>query len=79
NGAGSEYPRSALARFLWDSHDNPYIMANLRKTISRIQARQTELGTVLQITIQQIANRKQTLFRERHGLPGQIDQPQLTK
>jgi DNA-binding SARP family transcriptional activator/TolB-like protein len=47
NGAGSEYPRSALARFLWDSHDNPDIMANLRKTISRIQARQTELGTEL--------------------------------
>ncbi|WP_246647568.1 hypothetical protein [Rhizobium laguerreae] len=22
DGAGSEYPRSALARFLWDSHDN---------------------------------------------------------
>ncbi|NKK61164.1 SARP family transcriptional regulator [Rhizobium leguminosarum bv. viciae] len=49
NGAGSEYPRSALARFLWDSHDNPDIMANLRKTISRIQARQTELGTELLI------------------------------
>nr|WP_205934203.1 SARP family transcriptional regulator [Rhizobium leguminosarum] len=47
DGAGSEYPRSALARFLWDSHDNPDIMANLRKTISRIQARQTELGTEL--------------------------------
>jgi DNA-binding SARP family transcriptional activator len=45
--AGSEYPRSALARFLWDSHDNPDIMANLRKSISRIQARQTELGTEL--------------------------------
>ncbi|MGO7586578.1 SARP family transcriptional regulator [Rhizobium ruizarguesonis] len=49
NRAGSEYPRSALARFLWDSHDNPDIMANLRKTISRIQARQTELGTELLI------------------------------
>lgn len=47
DGAGSEYPRSALARFLWDSHDNPDIMANLRKTISRIQARQTELGIEL--------------------------------
>ncbi|UIJ84234.1 SARP family transcriptional regulator [Rhizobium leguminosarum] len=47
DGAESEYPRSALARFLWDSHDNPDIMANLRKTISRIQARQTELGTEL--------------------------------
>jgi len=45
--AGSEYPRSALARFLWDSHDNPDIMANLRKSISRIQARQIELGTEL--------------------------------
>ncbi|MDR9771777.1 SARP family transcriptional regulator [Rhizobium hidalgonense] len=47
DGAGSEYPRSALARFLWDSHDNSDIMANLRKTISRIQARQTELGAEL--------------------------------
>ncbi|PDS78833.1 SARP family transcriptional regulator [Rhizobium sp. L43] len=47
DGAGSEYPRSALARFLWDSHDNSDIMANLRKTISRIQARQAELGTEL--------------------------------
>ncbi|MCJ9692286.1 hypothetical protein MOV76_11675 [Rhizobium sp. PRIMUS64] len=45
--ARSEYPRSALARFLWDSHDNPDMMANLRKSISRIQARQTELGTEL--------------------------------
>jgi DNA-binding SARP family transcriptional activator/TolB-like protein len=45
--AGGEYPRSALARFLWDSHDNPDIMANLRKTISRIQARQAELGIEL--------------------------------
>ena len=26
DGAGSEYPRSALARFLWDSHDNSDIM-----------------------------------------------------
>ncbi|KPH06606.1 SARP family transcriptional regulator (plasmid) [Rhizobium acidisoli] len=47
DGAGSEYPRSALARFLWDSHDNSDIMANLRKTISRIQKRQTELGAEL--------------------------------
>jgi DNA-binding SARP family transcriptional activator/tetratricopeptide (TPR) repeat protein len=42
--SGSECPRATLARFLWDSHDNPDIMANLRKTISRIQARQAELG-----------------------------------
>lgn len=48
-GAGSEFPRSALARFLWDSHDNSDIMANLRKTISRVQARQTQLGTELLI------------------------------
>nr|WP_240539730.1 SARP family transcriptional regulator [Rhizobium sp. CCGE 510] len=48
-GAESEYPRSALARFLWDSHDNSDIMANLRKTISRVQARQTQLGTELLI------------------------------
>ncbi|EJC83963.1 DNA-binding transcriptional activator of the SARP family [Rhizobium leguminosarum bv. trifolii WSM2297] len=47
DGTGSEYPRPALARFLWDSHDNSDIMANLRKTISRIQARQIELGTEL--------------------------------
>ena len=47
DGAVSEYPRSALARFLWDSRDNPDIMANLRKTISRIQARQAELGIEL--------------------------------
>lgn len=43
----SECPRGALARFLWDSHDNPDIMANLRKMISRIQARQAELGVEL--------------------------------
>ncbi|WHO77148.1 SARP family transcriptional regulator [Rhizobium sp. BT03] len=47
DGAGSEYPRSALARFLWDSHDKSDIMANLRKTISRIQTRQSELGAEL--------------------------------
>ena len=47
DGAASEYPRSALARLLWDSHDNPDIMANVRKTISRIQARQAELGIEL--------------------------------
>ncbi len=42
--ADSECPRATLARFLWDSDDNPDIMANLRKTISRVQARQAELG-----------------------------------
>ena len=43
----SECPRGTLARFLWDSHDNADIMANLRKMISRVLARQAELGVEL--------------------------------
>ncbi|MGM4913049.1 SARP family transcriptional regulator [Rhizobium sp. 768_B6_N1_8] len=43
----SECSRGALARFLWDSAGNPDIMANLRKMISRVQARQAELGVEL--------------------------------
>lgn len=47
DGPDSECSRGTLARFLWDNADNPDIMANLRKMISRVQARQAELGVEL--------------------------------
>ncbi len=37
-------PRSAIARFLWGRDDNGSAQVNLRKLVSRIRARQAELG-----------------------------------
>lgn len=39
-----DFPRAALARFLWDGRETADAATNLRKLISRIQMRQSELG-----------------------------------
>ncbi len=70
----SECPRGALARFLWDSHDNPDIMANLRKMISRVQARQAELGVELLVfTATGVRIRREVFVADR----SELDMPSL--
>ncbi len=61
--------RRALARFLWDSPGNPDIMANLRKMISRIQARQAELGVeLLAFTATDVRVRREAFVADRSEL-----------
>ncbi|MBB3561337.1 DNA-binding SARP family transcriptional activator [Rhizobium sp. BK512] len=67
-----ECPRGTLARFLWDSTDNPDIMANLRKMISRVQARQAEIGAELLIfTATGVRIRREVFVADRSELDTQ--------